>query len=277
MAEKHKEEPKAEPSKPAKKENLEGIVNQTVFEKFGSGMLSGFKTVTKPFYTAGWMGGGALVSYAIAGIGPFVMASGMATGRYFIHKKTNKPYKFKHFKEEYLKGLISGTTVFPLVSDIAATSSVGLKLLKYFGYTVPAFIGTDNFVDHYIKKYETPSKLLQDVKERDLYRVVSDGVSHTLNQTPKTLLTWATNPPLVLPILAGLNWTANYPLPFKYALSAATTTGYRYFTSKEVANNKNGNNAKQAAQPNPTQEQQQALQQYLAQNPQAAQQYRNAA
>jgi len=277
MTDEHKEEPKTEQPKPAKKENLEGIVNQTVFEKFGSGMLSGFKTVTKPFYTAGWMGGGGLLAYSVAGLGPVVFSASLATGRYFINRKIGKKFTFNDFKREYLKGLITGTAVYPLNLNIANTTGMVEKAVKFLTLTAPSFMTMDHFTDYYIDKYQTPSNLLKAAGSEGVAKVFTDGLGYSLKELPRTYKTWMINPPLLVPALATLNWTSSFSMPMKYGIASVTSTGYRYFTSRDVANNKNGNNAKQAAQPNPTQEQQQALQQYLAQNPQAAQQYRNAA
>ena len=246
----------------------------TVFEDFGKGFVDGFKGFMKPVYTTSWMGGGGLLSYSLAGIGPFLMAAGMGLGRYFINKKIKKPFTFEDFKKEYAKGLLGGTLYYPVAQGISAAATIPEKLFRFFAFGAPTFIASDTFSEHYLDKYKGPTELYKDIKKRDIGRVTADGLANMISETPKTLAKWATSPPLLMPAIAATNWSANYALPIKYGVSVGTVTGYRYFTSKDVENHNNNDNQKAAMQqPQPTPEQLKAYQQLLQQNPQLAQMY----
>jgi hypothetical protein len=230
-------------AKPAANENLEQKVasEQTIFEKMFTSTAMGVIRFARPFYTAGWMAGGSLLAYSLAGIGPFVLATGMSMGRYLINKKNGIPYSFASARQEFGKSLILGTAVYPLNMAVNADPSVAGKLLRFLGITVPAWVGIDEFLSYTINKYQKPSALLKDVRERNLVSVVSDSVSHTITEGPKVLWNWWTNPPLALPILSSINWTmrpefyglqSGQEMPIKYGISAVTATGYNYFKLK---------------------------------------------
>ena len=153
QAAKHSAESPAADSR--SRQNLESRVNHTILENLGIGMLDGAKVVAKPLYTAGWMTGGGLVSYALAGLSPFILGGGLATGRFFLNRAANKPFTFKDFRKEYAKGLFSGLLYYPAAVDISATPSIPIKLLKFFGYGAPTFMAADHFVDPFSPKNHT--------------------------------------------------------------------------------------------------------------------------
>jgi hypothetical protein len=209
--------------------------NLTVFERAGI-------SLARSLYTPAWMGGSALLAYTLAGAAPIVMAFGLATGQYFVSRKQGRKFTLGDFKKEYLKGLAAGTVISPLAAKINAAKTFAGKVFTYLGFTAPSFMATDNFVDYYQTTYSSPSNLFRAVKQKGAISVLGEGLAYTIKETPKVIARWYARPPLVLPTLATINWTMKpefyglrpgQEMPIKYAVSAVTTSGYRYFTARQ--------------------------------------------
>ncbi len=245
--------------------------NQTIFERFFSGIFDGAKTVTKPFYTAGWMIGGGLTSLAITGVGPLVMSTGLGIGRYFINKKIGKPFTFTDFKHEYLKGLVSGNLFYPIGKYIATVPDLTTKLLTFYALGPTTFIGGDKFTEHYITNYGSPSALLKGISEKGPFKVLNEGLGHAIRETPKTYASWIVDTKGILPIVVGANWASSYSMPLKYTVSTGTASAYRFYTEKAKLEKNGLAKGAQHQQMSP-QSQQALMNQYLANNPQYANQ-----